>query len=97
MDFKKSLAKMKKELKDMGEPDPEKHNIDCGNTDCFLCAYHDSLPAYEATVAALFLGHDLAITTPEVRLHSLNKHFCMIHITLFYEFMKSEKRESFGR
>ena len=95
MDVDKYLAKLKRDLDKM---DPDKtHDIDCGSRVCFLCRYHDNIPADEALIGALFLGHDLCLDSPEVRLHVLNRHFCKIHITLFYEFMKVEKRESFGR
>ena len=97
MNFEEFLVSIKDQLQKMGTPDPEKHNIDCGSRVCFLCRYHDSVPADEALIGALFLGHDLCLNSPEVRLHVLNRHFCKIHITLFYEFMKVEKRESFGR
>jgi len=91
----KYLAKLKKDLGKM-EPD-ETHDIDCGSTVCTLCRCRDSLPADEALIGALFFGHDLALGSTEARLHVLNRHFCKIHIRLFHEFMKMEKRDSFGK
>jgi hypothetical protein len=92
--FEKSLTKLKKELEKMGVPETKEDF--CGNRVCFLCRDFGTLPAHEAMISVLFLGHDMALATPEKRLHVLTRHFCKVHISLFYEFMKVEKRDSFG-
>jgi hypothetical protein len=91
------LDSIKQELDEMGEPEAPHHDIDCGHSDCFLCQYHDGLPVDEALIGAFFLGHDLALASSELRFHGFSKHFCAIHIRLFYDAMKATKRESFGK
>jgi hypothetical protein len=91
------LKEIKQELKEMGAPDPEHHTIDCASDECFLCAIHDTMPTDKALVCALFVGHDIALDSPEVRLHVLCRHFCKLHIALVYQLMKVQGRDSIGK